>query len=111
VYYQSGESDATPPQGSIDNNIESADYSGIVLQQNAPNPFGNITTINYELSRDLNGAKLVIYDLNGRTIANYNVVGTGSVEFDSTGLNSGTYAYAIVVDGQSIATNKMVIAK
>ncbi len=87
------------------------DYSGIVLKQNAPNPFKDVTTINYELPSDLQDAQLVIYDLNGRIISRYNVLGTGSVDFNSAGLTNGTYAYAIVVNGQSVATSKMLIQK
>lgn len=101
--------------GSIDNtrpvNTNTTDFSGIVLKQNAPNPFKGITTIDYEIPAELGTASLVVYDLNGKTIATYNIADKGMVRFDASNLSNGTYAYAIVVNGQSIATQKMIIQK
>lgn len=105
------QSNVTPSQGSIDTKIENAAYSGIVLQQNAPNPFNNITKIEYELPKELATASLVIYDMNGRSLAEYSVSGKGMVEFDATGLSNGTYIYAMTNQGKSIATRKMIIQK
>ncbi len=90
---------------------ENADFSNIVLKQNTPNPFSNETTIAYELPANLNAAQLVIYDLNGKVISSYNVIGKGNVKFDTGQLSNGTYIYAIVADGKSVATQKMVIQK
>jgi len=90
---------------------QNADFSDIVLKQNAPNPFSNETTIAYELPENLTTAQLVIYDLNGRIISTYNVAGKGNVRFDANQLSNGTYIYALVADGKSIATQKMVIQK
>lgn len=90
---------------------ENTDFSNVVLKQNAPNPFSNETTIAYELPTNLNTARLVIYDLNGKVISTYNVTGKGSVKFDTDQLSNGTYIYAVVANGKSIATQKMVIQK
>lgn len=90
---------------------ENADLSNIVLRQNAPNPFSDETTIEYELPKSLNAAQLVIYDLNGRVITSYDITGKGNVKFNASKLSSGTYIYAIVADGKSIANQKMVIQK
>lgn len=90
---------------------ENSDFSNIVLKQNSPNPFSNETTIEYELPASLNIAQLVIYDLNGRVVTSYDITEKGNVKFDSSKLSNGTYIYAIVADGKSVATQKMVIQK
>jgi len=101
--------------GSIDSNrpanVTTTDLSGIVLKQNAPNPFKGITTIDYEIPENLGTASLVVYDLNGKTITTYDVSNKGTVRFDASNLSNGTYVYAIIANGQSIATQKMIIQK
>ncbi len=80
------------------------------LSQNQPNPFSDFTTINYTLPADANNAKLVVYDLNGKTIQIFNLIDQqGNIEFNASGLSSGTYIYALLVDGVNLAREKMVI--
>jgi len=98
-------------QSSISVPNQNVDISGVVLRQNMPNPLRDKTTIEYQIPDNLGTASLIVYDLNGRSIATYNVVGKGFVEFDASRLSNGTYAYAIVVDGKSIAGQKMVIQR
>jgi len=97
-------------QGNLSTPTEST-IEGIVLRQNTPNPFNNNTTIEYQLPERLTSASLVISDLNGRTISTYTISGKGTVLFDAGGLDNGIYTYAIIANGQSIATQKMVIQK
>lgn len=85
--------------------------AGVMLRQNAPNPFSDKTTIEYQLPDKLKVASLVIYDLNGRSIATYGISNKGSIDFNANGLSNGTYAYAIIANGKSIATQKMIIQK
>ena len=87
------------------------DFSGVVLRQNAPNPFRGSITIEYQLPENINTASLVVSDLNGRTVATYNIAEKGTIQFDAAGLDSGMYVYAIIANGQSIASQKMVIQK
>ncbi len=89
----------------------SALLEGVILKQNAPNPFNNITTISYEIPTDLNDASLMIYDINGKTIAQYTITGNGTVQFDASQFTSGTYFYAIIAEGKTSATQKMIIQK
>jgi len=90
---------------------ENPNIAGVMLRQNAPNPFSNRTTIQYELPDKLGVASLVVYDLNSRQIATYSIAGKGSIEFDASGLPNGTYGYAIIANGKSIAVQKMIIQK
>jgi len=98
-------------QGSITPANENTDMSGVVLRQNAPNPLRDRTTIEYQLPDNLKTALLTVFDLNGKSITTYNITGKGSIEFDASGLPNGTYAYAIVANGRSIASQKMVIQR
>ena len=82
--------------------------SGATLNQNRPNPFEGVTTIEYSVPENTN-AELVIYDLNGTAMKAYNVVGVGSVEFDASTLSSGIYVYALIANGQTLARQKMVV--
>ena len=99
-------------QGRLPNTRENVDLSkGIVLKQNAPNPFKNKTTIQYELPLNLKTAQLIIYDLNGRILSSYNVEGKGVIEFDATSMRAGAYIYSIIIGDVVLATQRMVIQK
>lgn len=104
-------SEATNIENTSTAKTTNTNLSGVVLKQNAPNPFKGITLIDYEIPTTLGKASLIIYDLNGKTMATFNVADKGTVEFDASNLSNGTYVYAIVANGQSIATQKMIIQK
>jgi len=89
--------------------IENRNHLSIELKQNKPNPFSKVTTIEYELPGDLTAASLIIYDMNGKSFAEYPVSGKGIVEFDSNELSNGTYIYSIIAKGKTISTRKMTI--
>ena len=98
-------------QGNILPSNQDINIAGVMLRQNAPNPFSDRTTIQYELPDNLGIASLMVYDLNSRQIATYSIAGKGSIEFDASGLPNGTYGYAIMVNGKSIASQKMIIQR
>ena len=80
------------------------------LSPNRPNPVNGRTTIDYSIEQD--HAQLVVYDLTGNILNTYELAkGEGSIEFDAAGLMNGTYIYAIVANGQTVAQQKMVIQK
>jgi len=82
--------------------------------QNNPNPFKNTTVINYELPENMTQARIIITDLMGKQVANYNLAAnqkTGQVTVQANGLTNGTYIYTLIVDGTLIASNKMIVAK
>lgn len=88
------------------------------LMQNFPNPFNPTTTIKFSLP--VSGhVSLKVYDITGRqmaTLINGTLnSGTYSARFDSYGLASGTYFYAIQVNdfkgGSFAETKKMVLIK
>lgn len=83
------------------------------LAQNIPNPFSNNTTINYNLPRQFNSARILITDKAGNTIKQFNISGTGkgSVTVDAAMLSSGTYQYSLYVDGRLVASKQMLLGK
>jgi len=98
------------------NNEIPASYS---LSQNYPNPFNPVTTIKYQV-KNSSFVKLAVYDMMGRelkAIVNENQQpGTYTVQFDGTGISSGTYFYRLVVDSYGetngfTETKKMILIK
>lgn len=84
-----------------------------VLNQNYPNPFNPLTRINYEL-QITNYVILNVYDVNGRLLKELvnekQTAGNYSIDFDGSGLPSGTYIYRLQAEDYS-ETKKMVLLK
>jgi hypothetical protein len=83
------------------------------LYQNYPNPFNPKTVIRYEL-KEAGRARLRVYDVTGRLVANLvdedALPGRYSVTFDGTGLASGLYF--VMMDAPDFrSTMKVVLAK
>jgi Chaperone of endosialidase/Secretion system C-terminal sorting domain len=87
--------------------------SSIKLLQNMPNPFGTSTTIQYDLGVVLKNIKLVVSDLNGKTIQVFkNLEGAGKVEISADALNNGIYIYSLVnSDNEVILSKQMLVQK
>jgi hypothetical protein len=83
-----------------------------VLYQNYPNPFNPLTTIKYELPKDV-FISFKIYDILGREIYSINEfkkAGVYDVKFDGSNYASGIYFYRLEA-GSFIETKKMVLVK
>ena len=94
---------------------EPADKKAIELLQNKPNPFDESTTISFWVSDPVSfkEANIVITDLNGRKIKDIPVEikeGINEILFHHGYNMTGTYLYSLLIDGQLIATKKMVFA-
>jgi len=105
---------------SIDDNSSKRDegssiastFQRVKLSQNRPNPFGEITTVDYEIPTNTKNAKLDVFSMDGKLMASYDIQGgAGKVEIQSNALQSGTYVYAINIGGANVATNIMIIQK
>jgi hypothetical protein len=95
---------------SIDDDQSPTEFA---LSQNFPNPFNPSTVIGYQLS--VSGrARLTVYDVLGREIANLvdgeMPAGSHTVTFDASKLTSGIYMYRLQAGGQ-ILTRKMMLVK
>ncbi|HWA06330.1 MAG TPA: T9SS type A sorting domain-containing protein, partial [Ignavibacteria bacterium] len=82
------------------------------LLQNYPNPFNPVTTIKYEIPKDVN-VSIRIYDILGREVFNiteYKKAGSYQIQFDGSNFASGMYFYKLETDG-FVDTKKMVLLK
>lgn len=84
-----------------------------MLFQNAPNPFGESTSITYFLPDAIANAEMVFYDMYGSEIHRIQLQnkGTAKVEVNTKDLASGIYSYSLIADGKVIDTMKMIRVK
>lgn len=84
-----------------------------VLEQNVPNPFAQSSYIKFYIPSTGKSAMLTITDLNGKTIKVFSNLqpGFGTVSIDHRLLPSGTYQYALLIDGKVIDTRQMILTK
>lgn len=88
--------------------------SNASLDQNVPNPYNQITKINFTLPQTYTRARIILTDKAGNVLKEVNVsgVGKGSVQIDASTLVNGTYQYSLIIaDGKCIATKQMMIIK
>ncbi|MCE1189816.1 MAG: T9SS type A sorting domain-containing protein [Ignavibacteria bacterium] len=91
-------------------------YSNVIkefaLQQNYPNPFNPSTTISFSVASPGN-VQLTVYDIGGRTVAklvNQSLqAGQYQVQFNASGLASGTYIYRLESAGQTLVKKLMLV--
>jgi hypothetical protein len=90
----------------INQQVESSE-----LFQNTPNPFTEETIIKYILEESVGSAKILVYDLTGKQLKNYELYENGSRELRiSAGeFDPGTYLYTLMADGKVIGSRQMII--
>lgn len=83
------------------------------LYQNKPNPFRENTDIRFYLPENALEATLFIYDLQGSQLKQVNLAqrGEAQVSIQAGSLKAGMYYYALVVDGEEVATKRMLITE
>lgn len=121
--------DQSPLGGELQYRIKQIDFDGgfkyygpvsaivniarFTLNQNFPNPFNPVTTINYTLPEKTN-VKLVLFDILGREVAELvneeQASGIYNVKFDGSNFNSGIYFYRITA-GEFTAVKKLLLVK
>jgi len=93
-----------------DNNANDRELAEAALSQNIPNPFDELTTINYTLPKTYTKAELYIFDMNGKQEKSFALDGY-PVELSGQSLEAGLYIYSLVVDGEMIDTKRMLLTK
>lgn len=85
----------------------------IVLNQNAPNPFAEKTSISYFIPDDIKFAQILFYDKMGRIIRTVDIEerGAGVLNVFAETLSTGTYSYSLIIDGKAFETKQMVKTK
>lgn len=94
--------------------IEDAQLSEqCALYQNAPNPFGETTSIRYSLPEGTTNADIIIYDMTGKQLRRIplNKDGDSTVEVNGGEMDPGMYMYSMIVENQIIDTKQMVITQ
>jgi len=84
------------------------------LGQNIPNPFEGTTTIPYYIPSGVGRAELVVRDLGGRELRRVELSERGAhgqITLEMRLLGSGTYEYALVLDGRTVAVKQMTLLK
>lgn len=112
--YRTNQYGFTPPDEPVGIFVNNTNIpEKFLLFQNYPNPFNPLTKINYEL-RVTNYVTLNVYDVNGRLVKELvnqkQSAGNYSVDFEGSGLPSGTYIYRLQA-GDFSETKKMVLLK
>lgn len=81
---------------------------------NYPNPASNNTTISYRLAEDMANVSVVVYDVTGKEVANFNegskAKGLYKINLDASNLDAGTYLYSVIGNGNRL-TKRMTITK
>jgi hypothetical protein len=84
------------------------------LEQNFPNPFNPVTTIEFSIPEDVNSAKLIIYNALGQKVIellNDKIeAGRYKYQWDSRGVASGLYIYRLTTEKFS-SIKKMILLK
>lgn len=79
--------------------------SVVVFSQNAPNPFYDYTLVKYDLKG--NRGQIILTDISGRQIRNYDLNASEGQIAIGQELNSGLYFYSLVVDGRVVTTKRL----
>jgi len=83
------------------------------VYQNYPNPFGETTTIKYELADTDAQAELRVYDVQGVLKLSFNDLSSASglLKIDANRLTPGIYAYVLIVNGKQVDSKQMIITR
>jgi hypothetical protein len=93
--------------------VEEVTYeSGVQLLQNWPNPFNDVTRIQYRLD-ETSDVTFEVFDMSGRLVyaEDHGRIPAGiaqTFEFSSKSLSAGVYTYSIVANGERV-TRKLTI--
>jgi len=81
------------------------------LEQNIPNPFRENTTIKYYLPNDSRIATIIVSDLNGVQLKQFDLQGKGfgQVLISGGSFAAGTYVYTLTVNGKQVDSKKMML--
>jgi hypothetical protein len=93
---------------------EILDNKAFMLAQNVPNPFTQNTIIKYSLPNASDRAAIVIFNLNGALIQQFNLPmakGTNQITVNGGSLTAGKYIYSLLVNGEEVISKTMVLTK
>ena len=85
----------------------------VALFQNNPNPFSQDTEIKMALPEGTGQASLILYNMEGKQLKNFQVNDRGntSVKISGNDFSAGIYLYALIVDGKVVDTKRLILTK
>jgi len=95
----------------IDN--QNMDNNDPILFQNVPNPFNEVTRIEYFLPEKALSSSIMIFDLQGTLIKTFSFLTPGHhhIAISAKELMPGMYLYSLIFEGREIDTKKMILTK
>ena len=77
-----------------------------------PNPAKDYTDFHFRLPAGVESARLIIRDLDGKTIESFLINDqTGSISWNTVKIRGGVYLYSIETDGITTLTKRLIIVK
>lgn len=92
-------------------NVNIDEQKESILHQNSPNPFNISTAITFEIQKDANEARILIFDSMGKLVKETSVIGKSQLILSGNELAPGTYIYKLIVNGEEVGSKKMVLNK
>ncbi len=88
------------------------EYKSVYLGNNIPNPFTSITVIPYILPEGLEIGELIVADISGRIVKQYEIKNNGgTIEINMNDYNAGVYFYSLMINDKMIETKRMLLLK
>ena len=76
-----------------------------------PNPANNTVSFDYEM-QNANSAAVAIYNMMGQEVVRQDLnLGNSRVDINVSDLNEGVYFYSLIVNNQTVKTNKFVVSR
>ena len=81
-----------------------------ILEQNIPNPYSDKTSVRYKLPNGITKASIVVLDLNGKFVKEYEInQNNGEQIISATDIGKGIFLYSLIDNGSIVITKKMII--
>ena len=90
-----------------------ADFNSVDVFSNAyPNPASNVVSFNYNMPFNVNSASVAIYNMMGQEVVRQELnLGGSRADINVSDLNEGVYFYSLIVNNQTVKTNKFVVSR
>ena len=93
--------------------IDDVSESKIILYQNKPNPFSDLTTISCYIPKNIQNAQICVYDMQGHRVECIPVSGRGPVDVKIAAgkLSAGIYSYILIADNGASEAKQMILTR
>ena len=90
-----------------------ADFNSADVFSNAyPNPANNTVSFDYNMPFNVNSASVAIFNMMGQEVVRQELnLGGSRVDLNVSDLNEGVYFYSLIVNNETVKTNKFVVSR